>query len=109
MTELSKLKQRKPARKVQAPPSIDESPSVIEANPRPVVAADPSPAPKPEPEKEPLKALSFKLPESVVKEFGELAYQAFGAKHGAKQELMMRMFESYKASVKVGSSQRYKT
>ncbi|ORE90102.1 hypothetical protein ATO13_23521 [Stappia sp. 22II-S9-Z10] len=108
MTELSKLKQRKPARKVQAPPSIDESPSVIEANPRPV-AADPSPDPKPEPEKEPLKALSFKLPESVVKEFGELAYQAFGAKHGAKQELMMRMFESYKASVKVGGSRTDKT
>lgn len=98
MTEINKLKQRKPARKVQAPPSIDESPSVIEANPR---AAAPSPAVQTV-EKEPLKALSFKLPESVVKEFGELAYAAFGATHGAKQQLMMRMFESYKASVQSG-------
>lgn len=101
MTELSKLKQRKPARKVQAPPSIDESTSIITDDPRPVT---PSPARAAEPAKEPLKALSFKLPESIVKEFGELAYEAFGATHGAKQQLMMRMFESYKASVKVGGS-----
>ena len=95
MTEINKLKQRKPGRKVQAPPSIDESPSIIDANPRADISS-----PAPQAQKEPLKTLSFKLPASVVEEFGELAYQAFGPTHGAKLQLMMRMFESYKASVK---------
>ena len=101
MTELSKLKQRKTARKVQAPPSIDDDTSIIGDNPRPAVPSTTDEQPK-----EPLKPLHFRLPESVVREFGELAYQAFGATHGAKQRLMMRMFESYKDSVQVGGSRK---
>lgn len=97
MTTIDKLKQQRRTKR-EAPPSIEDRSNIIEANPRDEQAAPPSPAEA----KEPLKALSFKLPESVVREFAELAFQTFGPTHGAKQQLMMRMFESYKDSVSVG-------
>ena len=80
MTAIDKLKQRKPSRKAVAPPSIDDSPSVIEPNPR--VTAEPSPAPAAQ--QEPLMTLSFKVPHSMGLEDKELAYRAFGTTHGAK-------------------------
>ena len=97
MTTIDKLKQQRRTKR-EAPPSIEDRSSIIDTNPRDD-QGDPPPAPE---TKEPLKALSFKLPESIVREFGDLAYEAFGATHGAKQQLMLRMFESYKASVRVG-------
>jgi hypothetical protein len=45
--------------------------------------------------KEPLKALQFRLPQSQVERFHQLAFQAFGLAHGAKTALFLKMWETY--------------
>ena len=45
--------------------------------------------------REPLKALQFRLPQSQVEQFHQLAFQAFGLAHGAKTALFLRMWEAY--------------
>ena len=45
--------------------------------------------------KEPLKALQFRLPQSQVEQFHQLAFQAFGLAHGSKTALFLRMWEAY--------------
>lgn len=45
--------------------------------------------------KEPLKALQFRLPQSQVEWFHQLAYEAFGPTHGAKTALFLKMWEAY--------------
>ena len=45
--------------------------------------------------KEPLKALQFRLPQSQVEWFRQLAYEAFGPTHGAKTALFLKMWEAY--------------
>lgn len=45
--------------------------------------------------REPLKALQFRLPQSQVEQFHELAFEAFGLTHGAKTALFLKMWETY--------------
>ena len=45
--------------------------------------------------KEPSKALQFRLPQSQVEWFHQLAYEAFGPTHGAKTALFLKMWEAY--------------
>ena len=58
---------------------------------------DRTPAPR-KAAKEPLKPLQFRLPESVIQEFHQLAYEEFGLKHGAKTALFLKLWEEYRAS-----------
>ena len=45
--------------------------------------------------REPLKALQFRLPQSQVEQFHQLAFRAFGLAHGAKTALFLKMWEAY--------------
>ena len=45
--------------------------------------------------KEPLKALQFRLPQSRVERFHQLAFEAFGLTHGSKTALFLKMWEAY--------------
>lgn len=45
--------------------------------------------------REPLKALQFRLPQSQVEQFHQLAFRAFGLTHGAKTALFLKMWEAY--------------
>lgn len=71
-------------------PHLDELRQIAAARgfeERPLVTA---PVPR-----EPLKALQFRLPESQVQQFHQLAFQAFGLAHGAKTALFLKMWETY--------------
>ena len=58
---------------------------------------DRGPTEKPAP-KEPLKALQFKLPVSVIEAFHADAFAACGTKHGAKTEFFLKIWKAYEAS-----------
>ena len=48
--------------------------------------------------KEPTKTLQFRLPESLVEAFHQVAYEEFGFKHGAKTALFLKLWREYQAS-----------
>lgn len=56
-----------------------------------------TPVPR-KPAKEPLRALQFRLPESVVEAFHQQAFEDFGLKHGAKTALFLKLWEDYRQS-----------
>lgn len=79
-TNLSKLKSSAKG----APPPVEKAENVIEANPR-------------DDDKAPLRPLQVRVPESVFVEFSEQAGREFGFTHGAKKQLFLKMWKTYKA------------
>lgn len=77
-TNLAKLKRGK-----GAPPPADDSPDVIAINERS--------------EEQELRPLQVRIPASVFEEFGEQAGREFGFSRGAKKQLFLKMWETYKA------------
>lgn len=77
-TNVSKLKRGK-----GAPPPADDAPDVIADNQRE--------------EKTELRPLQVRVPTRVFEEFSEQAGREFGFTHGAKKQLFLKMWESYKA------------
>jgi len=77
-TNITKLKSGK-----GAPPPVDDTPDVIAEDPRDA--------------KEPLKPLQVRIPKSTFEEFSERAGREFGFSHGAKKQLFLKMWETYKA------------
>lgn len=67
-----------------APPPVEETEDVIEANPR-------------DDDKAPLRPLQVRVPETVFVEFSEQAGREFGFTHGAKKQLFLKMWKVYKA------------
>ena len=77
-TNIAKLKSGK-----GAPPKADDTPDVIQQDTRG--------------EGEPVKPLQVRVPQSVFEEFSERAGREFGFTHGAKKQLFLKMWETYKA------------
>ena len=77
-TNLAKLKKGK-----GAPPAVESVPDVIAENPRK--------------ESTEQRALQVKIPSAVFDEFSEMAGREFGFTHGAKKQLFLKMWQSYKA------------
>jgi hypothetical protein len=77
-TNVAKLRKGK-----GAPPPADDAPDVIAADQR---------AGKTE-----LRPLQVRIPVKVFEEFSETAGREFGFSHGAKKQLFLKMWESYKA------------
>lgn len=78
MADLSKLRRGK-----GAPPPVDDAPDVIAEDRRDEPVA--------------LRPLQVRIPETVFAEFSETAGREFGFSHGAKKQLFLKMWESYKA------------
>ncbi|MDE0408534.1 MAG: hypothetical protein OXN81_11795 [Alphaproteobacteria bacterium] len=74
MTDLAKLRKG-------APPPAEAAPDVLD---------------DPRGEAEETKPLQFRLPASVVREFNRLAAIEGDYSHGAKKQLFLRMWESYR-------------
>jgi hypothetical protein len=77
-TNVSKLKRGK-----GAPPPAEDAPDVIAENQRE--------------EKTELRPLQVRVPTRVFEEFSEQAGREFGFTHGAKKQLFLKMWETYKA------------
>ncbi|MBL3611177.1 hypothetical protein [Rhodovulum sulfidophilum] len=77
-TNIAKLKSAK-----GAPPPADDAPDVIADDTRP--------------EKVELRPLQVRIPRTVFEEFSERAGREFGFSHGAKKQLFLKMWETYKA------------
>lgn len=77
-TNVSKLKRGK-----GAPPPADDTPDPIAENQRE--------------EKIELRPLQVRVPTRIFEEFSEQAGREYGFTHGAKKQLFLKMWESYKA------------
>lgn len=77
MTNVAKLKGK------GAPPPADLAPKNLEAPPRE--------------KEETIKALQFKVPESMFEAFSREAFDRFGSGKGAKKAMFQAMWEEYQA------------
>ena len=77
-TNITKLKSGK-----GAPPKPDAAPDVIKEDTR---SSD-----------EAVRPLQVRVPQSVFEEFSERAGREFGFSHGAKKQLFLKIWETYKA------------
>ena len=82
--------QPKDSHQVNPRPDLDELRKVAAAR-----GFEERPLAAPRHVKEPLKALQFRLPQSQVECFHQLAFEAFGPTHGAKTSLFLKMWEAY--------------
>lgn len=64
------------------PPKLEDAPNIIAKPPRET--------------REGIKAIQFKIPESVYEDFCIEAVKRMGGGTGAKSDLFLRMWESYK-------------